>query len=254
MQRHMIRALFAGVAATGAALLTMGLAGAGAAGAATPAAHTGSYPIIYTNSQAGYTVSGRWFRYVATYVKVPPAGSVFNYALVALGGSNVAGVNLGIQAGGGPGSIGWAVGSQPFGSGGGLLSSVNPKVGDTVLIDLYYNKATGGVTATATDTTTNKTQSVTIAEGTSALFTSAEVAGLIRNPSSPPAGDLRLWQFTNSHVTTYSGTRGTMTGNWVTSQVIDTTNGKASGHVVFSPSFLFNNGANFGAWLRTYLR
>jgi len=114
MQRHMIRALFAGVAATGAALLTMGLAGAGAAGAATPAAHTGSYPIIYTNSQAGYTVSGRWFRYVATYVKVPPAGSVFNYALVALGGSNVAGVNLGIQAGGGPGSIGWAVGSQPF--------------------------------------------------------------------------------------------------------------------------------------------
>jgi hypothetical protein len=29
---------------------------------------------------------------------------------------------------------------------------------------------------------------------------------------------------------------------------------QASGHVVFSPSFLFNNGANFGAWLRTYLR
>lgn len=253
MRRHMLRALVAVVAAAGATL-TIGFAGANAAGAATQATHTGAYPTVYTTSQAGYTVSGRWFRYVATYVKVPAAGPVFNYALVALSGSNVAGVNLGIQAGGGPSSIGWAVGSQPFGSGGGLLSSVNPNVGDTVLIDLYYNKATGGVTATATDTTTNKTQSVTIAEGKSALFTSAEVAGFIHNPSSPPAKDIRLWQLTDSHVTTYSGTRGTMTGNWTTSQVIDTTNGKASGHVVFSPSLLFNNGGNFGAWLRTYLR
>ena len=252
MRRHMLRTLVAAIAATGAALVTMGVAGATSAGAATT--HTATYPIIYTTSQAGYTVSGRWFRYVATYVKVPPAGSVFNYALVALGGSNVAGVNLGIQPGGGPNSIGWAVGSQPFGTGGGTLPNVNPKVGDTVLIDLYYNKATGGVTATATDTTTNKTQSVTIAEGTSALFTSAEVAGFIHNPSSPPAADTRLWQLTNSHVTTYTSTHGTLTGPWTTSQVIDTTNGGSTGHVVFSPSLPFNKGANFGAWLRTYLR
>jgi hypothetical protein len=250
----MLRTMVAAVATAGAALLTMGTAGATAAGAATPAAHTAAYPIIYTTSQAGYTVSGRWFRYVAAYVKVPPAGSVVNYGLVALGGSNVAGVNLGIKPGGGPSSIGWAVGSQPFGTGGGTLSSVNPKVGDTVLIDLYYNKATGGVTATATDTTSNQTQSVTIAEGKSALFTSAEVAGFIHIQPSPPAADTRLWQFTNSHVTTYTGTRGTMTGNWTTSQVIDTTNGRSTGHVVFSPSLPFNKGANFGAWLRTYLR
>jgi len=248
MQRHMLRTMVAAVATAGAALLTVGTTGATAAGAAT------HYPVIYTSSQAGYTVSGRWFRYVATYVKVPPAGSVSNYALVALGGSNVAGVNLGIKAGGGPDSIGWAVGSQPFGMGGGLLSNVSPKVGDTVLIDLYYNKATGGVTATATDTTSNQTQSVTIAEGKTALFTSAEVAGYIHNPSSPPAADTRLWQFTDSHVTTYTGTRGTMTGSWTTSQVIDTTNGHSTGHLVFSPSLPFNKGANFGAWLRTYLR
>ena len=248
MQRHMLRTMVAAVATAGAALLTVGAAGATSAGAAT------HYPVIYTSSQAGYTVSGRWFRYVSTTVKVPPAGSVFNYALVALGGSNVAGVNLGIQPGGGPNSIGWAVGSQPFGMGGGLLSNVNPKVGDTVLIDLYYNKATGGVTATATDLTTNKADDVTIAEGKSALFTSAEVAGFIHNPSSPPAADTRLWQFTDSHVTTYTGTRGTMTGSWTTSQVIDTTNGHSTGHLVFSPSLPFNKGANFGAWLRTYLR
>jgi delta 1-pyrroline-5-carboxylate dehydrogenase len=179
---------------------------------------------------------------------------VFNYALVALGGSNVAGVNLGIKAGGGPNTIGWAVGSQPFGTGGGALSSVNPKVGDTVLIDLYYNKATGGVSATATDTTSGQTQTVNIAEGKSALFTSAEVAGFIHNPSSPPAANTRLWQLTNSHVTTYTGARGTMTGSWTTSQVIDTSNGRSTGHVVFSPSLPFNKGADFGAWLRAYLR
>jgi hypothetical protein len=254
MRTHTLRALVGGAAATAAALVTVGLAGMSAAGAATPTTHTAAYPTIYTKSDAGYAVSGRWFRYVAAYVKVPPTGSVFNYAAVMLKGSNVAGVTLGIQPGGGPGSIGWAVGVPPFGSGGGLLSSVNPKVGDTVLIDLYYNKVTGGVTATATDTTSGSTQSVNIAEGTKALFTSAEVAGVIHNPSSPPAANQRLWQFTNSHVTTYTGAKGTMTGNFTTSQVIDTTNGKASGHVVFSPSFLFNNGANFGAWLRTYLK
>jgi hypothetical protein len=243
----MLRTMVAAVATAGAALLTVGAAG-------TTAAHAAGYPVIHTTSQAGYTVSGRWFRYVATYVKVPPAGSVYNYGLVALGGSNVAGVNLGIKAGGGPNSIGWAVGSQPFGMGGGTLSNVSPKVGDTVLIDLYYNKATGGVTATATDTTSNQTQSVTIAEGKTAMFTSAEVAGYIHNPSSPPAADTRLWQFTDSHVTTYTGVRGTMTGSWTTSQVIDTTNGRSTGHLVFSPSLPFNKGANFGAWLRTYLR
>lgn len=253
MQRHMARALLAAVATAGAALVTMGMAGP-ATGAATPATHTGAYPVTYTTSQAGYTVSGRWFRYVATYVKVPPAGSVSNYASVVLSGSNAAPVTLGIQPGGGPNSIGWAVSVPPFGTGGGALSNVNPKVGDTVLIDLYYNQAKGGVIATATDTNSGSTQSVTIAEGIHALFTTAEVAGVIHNPSSPPATNMRLWQFTNSHVTTYTGARGSLTGNWTTGQVIDTTNGKASGHVVFSPSFLFNNGANFGAWLRTYLR
>ena len=29
---------------------------------------------------------------------------------------------------------------------------------------------------------------------------------------------------------------------------------RATGRVVFSPSLPFNKGANFGAWLRTYLR
>jgi len=171
-----------------------------------------------------------------------------------LGGAKVSPVTLGLKAGGGADSIGWSVGVPPFGSGGGYLTSVNPKAGDTVLLDLYYNQATGGVTATATDTTSGRTQSITIAEGTKALFTAAEVACVIANPASPPASNIRLWQFTNSHVTTYTGVRGSMTGHWTTNEVIDTTNGHSTGQVVMSPSFLFNNGGDFGAWLRTWLR
>jgi hypothetical protein len=35
--------------------------------------------------------------------------------------------------------------------------------------------------------------------------------------------------------------------------VIDTINGQAGGQVVMSPSFLFNNDANFGVWARAFL-
>ena len=66
--------------------------------------------------------------------------------------------------------------------------------------------------------------------------------------------DRLLWVAVVFAVTTYTGVHGTMTGPWTTSEVIDTTNGGASGQTVMSPSFLFNSGANFGAWLRTYLK
>jgi hypothetical protein len=66
---------------------------------------------------------------------------------------------------------------------------------------------------------------------------------------SPQAGT-RLWQFTNSHVTTYTGVHGTILGPWTTSKLIETPSGTSSGPVVLSPSGLWNSGQNFGAWLR----
>jgi hypothetical protein len=65
---------------------------------------------------------------------------------------------------------------------------------------------------------------------------------------------MQLWQFTDSAVTTYTGVHGTIAGPWTTAQVVDTTNGHSTGQLVMSPSFLFSNGANFGAWLRDWLR
>jgi hypothetical protein len=149
--------------------------------------------------------------------------------------------------------VGWSAGVPPFGMGGGVLANVDPRVGDTVLIDLYYDRSGGGVVATASDLTAHRTQAVTIGAGTKAVFTAAEVAAVLRNPASPPPGDIRLWQFTNSAVTTYTGVHGTITGPWTTSEVIDTTNGTSSGQVVLSPSFLFGHNADFGAWLRAWL-
>jgi hypothetical protein len=227
------------------------MAGTGTAMAGT---HTAPSTVIYTPNQGGYKAEGRFFRFVATTVKVPASGTYSHFAEVALFGSNVSPVYLGLKPGGGASSIAWSVGVQPFGTGGGTLSKVAPKVGDTVLIDLYYDRSGGGVTATATDVTTGATQSAGISAGTSAIFNAAQVDAVLTNPASPPPSAIRLWQFTNSGVTTYTGAHGTMTGPWATNTVVDTTNGHRSGQVVMSPSFLFNKGADFGAWLRNWLR
>src|SRR5262249_54280255 len=134
MRRHIVRALVA-LAAGGTALLTAGLTATSAA-AQTAGTHAASYPTTATSSRAGYMDSGRWFRFVGTTVKVPAPGDYDHYAQVRLRGQNVAGVNLAIKPGG---QVGWAVGAAPFGRGGGTLD-IGAKAGDTVRIDLYYDK------------------------------------------------------------------------------------------------------------------
>jgi hypothetical protein len=197
--------------------------------------------------------SGRWFRFVGTTVKVPAAvAGQDHYAKVALRGQNVAGVTLGIKPGGGAGSVGWAVGVAPFGMGGSALN-IAPAVGDTVRLSLYYDKTGGGVIATATDLNTKITAAQTISEGKTAIFNKVEIGTVLDNPASSPTGDYRLWQYTDTAVTTTTGIHGTVTGPWTTSMVIDTINGQAGGQVVMSPSFLFNKDANFGVWARAFL-
>jgi hypothetical protein len=250
MRSHIVRALVA-LAAGGTALLTAGITATSAA-AQTGSTNAASYPTVATSTRAGYMDSGRWFRFVGTTVKVPASATYGHYAKVALRGQNVAGVTLAIKPGGGAGSVGWAVGVAPFGMGGGALG-IAPAVGDTVRIDLYYDKTGGGVIATATDLTTKVTAAQTIGEGKTAIFSKAEIGTVLNNPASPPTADSRLWQFTDTAVTTTTGIHGTVTGPWTTSMVIDTINGQAGGQVVMSPSFLFNDHANFGVWARAYL-
>lgn len=240
----------AAAALTGGAIAAAVLAGAPAGAAARTAAH----PVIPTSSQGGYVAGGRWFRFVATTFTVPAPGPYPRYAEVVLGGTSASPVTLAVRAGGGPSSVGWSVGVPPFGMGGGALSKVDPSVGDNVLIDLYYNRSGGGVVATADDLTNGRSQNITIGTGTHALFNAVEVAGVLTpNPASPPPGSTRLFEFSGSAATTYSGVHGTMTGPWTTSEIVDTTNGQTSGQVVMSPSFLYGRGADFGVWLRSWL-
>jgi hypothetical protein len=80
------------------------------------------------------------------------------------------------------------------------------------------------------------------------VYTAAEVACLLPTAASAPNADIRLWEFGKSGATTYNGSRGTMLNPmWTTTKIIDVA---ADGHVVMSPQFLWNNGHNFGAWLR----
>ena len=58
--------------------------------------------------------------------------------------------------------------------------------------------------------------------------------------------DFKLWAFTGTKVTTYTGVKGTLLGPWTTSKVAAI----AGGSVVMSPSVLFSNGADFNIWRR----
>jgi hypothetical protein len=250
MRRRFTRMLLAVTAAGGAALLTMGLAGPSAASAA-PARAQASTPVIYTVSQAGYvTGGGRWFRYVQTTVKVAPLPAQpgnAGYAEVVLGGTS-APVYLAVKAGGGASSVGWSMGVPPFGMGGGAFSALAPKPGDLLRMSIYYDRA-GHVFCTATDLTQGISQTVTLPEP-STVFTAAEAAGVVHNATvSAPASATKLWAFSGTKATTYSGVRGTLLGPWATSEIVDTTTGTAAGALVTSPRPLWNNGQNFTVWL-----
>ncbi|MGO9079181.1 MAG: hypothetical protein ACLQDY_09080 [Streptosporangiaceae bacterium] len=247
MRRHVMRALAAAVAAGGAVLLT-----AGAAGAATATAgpSTGN-PVFYSTSQAGYVTTGRLFRFIQTTVEVAPVSSHGGYAEVVLGGTGVNPATLGVHRGGGAGSVMWNANGPLGGTGGGTMT-LTPSVGDLLQLSVYYSQSAGRIYFTASDLTQKTTQTVSMEPGAPNMqYTAAEAAGLLTvKVYSPPPSPVRLWSFSDSHVTTYNNTKGTLNGPWTTNQVIDTTNGGSSGAVVMSPSLLWNNGQNFGVWLQ----
>lgn len=242
MRRHIVRGLYAVVAA-GVALFTLGFAGPGSP-AAGAARSTG--PPQYTENWAGYSVGGGdWFRFIATTVTVPPVrgGSA---AMIGLSHGQPVGepfAELGVEQGGGAGSVG--AHASPGGYGTLLLS---PRVGDQLALSIYYDRH-GHDYFTATDLTQNITRTVELTVG-SVVYNHGFVVGVGGWPDFPPQADTRMLEFTGSHVTTYTGAHGTLTGPWATWQYITTIGGTAAGTVTASPSGLWNGGENFGVWLR----
>jgi hypothetical protein len=237
-----VERMLATVAVAALALTAAGCADAGAATAGSR--ETG--PAVYSDQHAGYQAAGRWFRYVATTVTVPPrtlsylnSGSAF----IGLNGRYAAWIN--VDPGGGADSVGYAatnVGTGPF--------RLAPRVGDRLAISIYYDQR-GHIFFTVTDLTRPATQTMVLYVGR-LIYSAARLWVQTDRVLSvvPPAAGTRLWQFTGSRLTTYSGDHGTITGPWTTSKMITTTTGTVSGTVIVSPSGLSSNGQNFAAWLR----
>ena len=207
---------------------------------------------VYDNAWAGYQDGGgRWFRFVSTTVTIPsrviPAGNGNGGASVRLdaaGGLPSAAIT--VAPGGGRGSVSWAASGE--GSGRFALS---PQAGDQLAISLYYNQAKGTDSFTVTDLTQHVTQTAGAGVG-AVVYDSAQLAVRVAGKVTPPQADTLLWQLTGSHLTTYTGTRGTITGPWQTSEVIATTDATAAGKLKASPSYLWNSDQNFGVWLRAF--
>jgi hypothetical protein len=241
MRTHITRALYAAVAAA-ITLGTPGFAGAGSPATAAPGSIS---PPEYSPSWAGYSVGGgRWFRFISTTLTVPAitGGSGMDIGLSHGQPVGQPFAELEVEQGGGTGSVSAHVSPGGYGT-----LPLSPRVGDQLAISIYYDQH-GHDYFTASDTTQHITRTVRLTVG-SVVYNHGFVVGLGGWPGYPPQADTRLLQFTGSHVTTYTGAHGTLTGPWATWKYLATT-GTAAGTVIASPSGLSNSGANFGVWLR----
>lgn len=237
-------ALFAAVTA-GAALTTLGLT---APGAAAVAAAPSVGPPAYTNTQAGYNVTGRWFRYVSTTVTIPAAGPGFqaNGGLmnVALGNTAKDYVRavIKVKPGGGYGSV-------QYGSGQQLKSfALSPKVGDKVAVSIYYDRHGHDLFA-ATDLTQGVIKVAGMTVGTVA-YNQVSLWDEVAVSTQPPFTDIQTWKLADTRLTTVRGYHGTLTGPWETTPLVATSSGTSVGRLIADTSGLWNNGANFECWLR----
>jgi hypothetical protein len=69
-------------------------------------------------------------------------------------------------------------------------------------------------------------------------------------PGTLATSKTRLWAFTDTRLTSYNGTHGTILGPWDSRRVIATTTGSATAPVTLWPSYPWNNGHNFSIWWR----
>jgi hypothetical protein len=242
------RAVCAAVAAA-AALTTAGLAGA-----AAPALAVTRSPLLtwYNTEHAGYMAANRWFRFASTTLTVPPrivpqdnsGDAVIELHATCPGQCSPPFAEILVEPGGGPGSISYQ----------GLLTGgtfqVSPQVGDHLTVSVYYDRQ-GHDYFTATDLEQQTTQTIQLPAGPPNLvYDHAELHAEVIGDVTPPAADTRLWKFTGTRLTTYTGVHGTVQGPWQLTQFIKTTDGFYTGAVVASPSALRNGGQNFSVWLR----
>ena len=240
MKRIFAAAAIMAAALTGLSLVGPSVVSAGASSQATAALTANQY----NKGSAGYMMTGGgWrFRYLATTLTVPAAGTRATRASISLWDDADA-LAVWVEAGGGPGSIqtAWSWQTQ------GTALAVAPNVGDQVTVSIFYDRTALKTTVTAVDQT----------QGTSAMnvtntrraFAWAQVSA--GGPRwSLASSKTRLWAFQDTRLTSFNGTHGAIFGPWGTYRIIGTRGGTSSGTVVLWPSYPWNNGHNFSIWWR----
>jgi hypothetical protein len=211
-------------------------------------------PLTYTTAFAGYQAGGgRWFRYIATTLTIPPSAQpAGNGGTAAIGLGHNGGATprpyarIEVSPGGGPGSIRYYTSTSAG------AFTLSPKPGDQVFISIYYDQHGRDYLSVTVNAGISQTISTPASPVIASMpYNDAWIAAMIDNTAvTPPAADIRIWAFTDSRITTYSGDRGAILGPWATSEETDTTTGTAAGKTVMNAPVLWNGARNFGVWLR----
>jgi hypothetical protein len=218
MHRRTAKASLA-MAAAAITLTSAGLASALPAAASPPATRAPAITTVIDTNFAGYLTGGSWrFRYVSADVTMARCRSAANQNAVAGISlksnifSEIAHIDL--RCGGGHGSVMFGTSAEAEGH-----FQLSPGVGDVLRISIFRNTAACRDEFTATNTRTDNTKMVTVATPCQVVYRHAQPGATLTDISgtwSPPAGNVRLWEFRNVAITSYNGTHGTICGPWPT--------------------------------------
>jgi hypothetical protein len=237
------------IARTVGAVVTAGAAATAlsmpADAAAQPARR--AMPVVYDQSSAGYVSSGWRFRFVAATLKVPAPQAI-------TGDNGPAGVSLSdgthpavllIQTGGGAGSV-----TYDSGLGHGTVP-LAPRAGNILRVSIYHDQAADRDVFAVTNASTGRTWTAPVATPAEIVYRQASATASLDNTTAgAPLDAVRLWSFRSVRMTSYSGIRGTVTGPWLTTELIDTLDGTSHSQWVLFPRPPWGNSdQNFTVWM-----
>lgn len=250
--RKRITAMAAGLLASGALILTA----ATTAGAATTAPHrTG--PAISTVNTAGYEASGRDFRYIHAFIRVPdwiPTGLEPHSYIQLSNGSLGAGdqwVRVGVTYHAGmwktfiASQDNWLFPIHYYIPRNGLAA------GDGVAFSIYFDQGGNELHFSIVPPVTTGSPDQFKTQAFGPIFDHAAVVDDwtyttgVPAPLLPFLNPFAVNTFMQAALTTYSGVKGSLTGPWTTSLVQATSNGLLAplGTIRVAPGGLFSDGS-----------
>jgi hypothetical protein len=104
------------------------------------------------------------------------------------------------------------------------------------------------------NTSTGRAWTAPVATTAGTVYRTASATASVDNSvAGAPPDAVRLWSFRSVRVTSYSGIRGTVTGPWLTTELIDSLDGTASSQWVLFPRPPWgDSGQNFTIWMPEY--